>query len=195
MSSENTTNISNQPNEGNINERKTVHIYKLSLHTTDNSLQKVFSEIGTVTKCVIIREPISQRSLRFGFVTYDKAEDAKRAVEQLNGTEVDGFRISVDFARREEARDKTPGRYLGSYFNRTRERNPRHVEYDRYESNYYSRDRLYRRRTERSRSRERYRPSYYSPRRSRSISPRDFHRDRYENDDCYSPRERSPNNH
>lgn len=46
-------------------------------------------------------------------MTYDTKDEAKNAVEMFNGTEFNGQKIGVEFAKRKSARDKTPGKYLG----------------------------------------------------------------------------------
>ncbi|ELP83712.1 ribonucleoprotein, putative [Entamoeba invadens IP1] len=197
---------SNPTDQSNA-DRKTVHIFRLSLHTKDEALQKIFETVGAVTKCIIIREPSTQRSLRFGFVTYNTTEEAKKAVDELNGKEVDGFRIAVDFARREEARDKTPGRYLGAYFNRNqkpdlsadsfRQRNLTQKFSSNYDDYSERRDRrepkLWGERYEKYDEHREWeeRLTRDRVRRDKDDSPRsERFRDRYESDECYSPRER-----
>lgn len=45
-------------------------------------------------------------------------KDAEEAVENLNGYDLEGRRIRVEKAKRNQPRDKTPGRYLGHYKSR-----------------------------------------------------------------------------
>merc|ERR1719240_1966342 len=44
----------------------------------------------------------------FGFVIYETAEEAKEAIKAMNGTELDGRRITVDFWSAEEESDAQP---------------------------------------------------------------------------------------
>ncbi|MCA9375419.1 RNA-binding protein [Candidatus Dojkabacteria bacterium] len=75
----------------------------LSWDTTEDSLRAMFEQIGEVQEVVIIMDRRTNRSKGFGFVTFVNAEDAARAVEELNGKELDGREINVS-----EARDPKP---------------------------------------------------------------------------------------
>ncbi|MCB9790447.1 RNA-binding protein [Candidatus Nomurabacteria bacterium] len=75
----------------------------LSWDTTEDSLRAMFGQIGEVQEVVIIMDRRTNRSKGFGFVTFVNAEDAARAVEELNGKELDGREINVS-----EARDPKP---------------------------------------------------------------------------------------
>lgn len=46
-------------------------------------------------------------------MTYDTKDEAKNAVEMFNGTDFNGQKVGVEFSKRKNARDKTPGKYLG----------------------------------------------------------------------------------
>jgi RNA recognition motif-containing protein len=74
----------------------------ISWDATDDSLKELFSQVGTVLEAKIITDKFSGRSKGFGFVTMETEEEAAAAVEQLNGKELDGRAINVDFARPKE---------------------------------------------------------------------------------------------
>ncbi|KAM4045095.1 LOW QUALITY PROTEIN: heterogeneous nuclear ribonucleoprotein A1 [Anomaloglossus baeobatrachus] len=53
----------------------------LSFETTDDSLRNHFEQWGTLTDCVVMRDPNSKRSRGFGFVTYMSAEEVDAAMD------------------------------------------------------------------------------------------------------------------
>jgi RNA recognition motif-containing protein len=70
----------------------------LAWATTEESLRDAFRQFGEVSEVKIIVDHYTGRSRGFGFITYTNAEDAPKALEQLNGTELDGRTIRVDSA-------------------------------------------------------------------------------------------------
>uniref|UniRef100_A0A3P8ZUY9 RRM domain-containing protein n=1 Tax=Esox lucius TaxID=8010 RepID=A0A3P8ZUY9_ESOLU len=70
----------------------------LSFDTTEESLAEAFAKYGNIAKVDVIRDKETGRSRGFGFVKYDNAEDAKDALEGMNGKSVDGRTIRVDEA-------------------------------------------------------------------------------------------------
>ncbi len=71
-----------------------------------SDLEALFKEFGELTDFVIITDRMSGRSKGFGFVTFAKAEDATKAVEALNGKEIDGRPIIVNVARPQVKRER-----------------------------------------------------------------------------------------
>ena len=70
----------------------------LSWSTTQESLQTFFSQVGTVVEAKVIMDRATGRSRGFGFVTMSTAEEAQKAVEELNNKELDGRAIKVSEA-------------------------------------------------------------------------------------------------
>ncbi|XP_010785896.1 glycine-rich RNA-binding protein GRP2A-like [Notothenia coriiceps] len=70
----------------------------LSFDTNEESLAAAFSKFGTIEKVDVIRDRETGNSRGFGFVKYDNAEDAKEAMDGMNGTTLDGRSIRVDEA-------------------------------------------------------------------------------------------------
>ncbi|KAM9845128.1 cold inducible RNA binding protein a isoform 2-T2 [Aulostomus maculatus] len=70
----------------------------LSFETNEESLAAAFGKYGTIEKVDVIRDKETGRSRGFGFVKYDNAEDAKDAMEGMNGKTLDGRAIRVDEA-------------------------------------------------------------------------------------------------
>lgn len=78
----------------------------LSYNTTDASLADFFATVGTVVSAKVIIDRDSNRSKGFGFVEMSSEEEAKAAVAQLNGKDLDGRTIVVNEARPQENRER-----------------------------------------------------------------------------------------
>uniref|UniRef100_A0A9J7XKF9 RRM domain-containing protein n=1 Tax=Cyprinus carpio carpio TaxID=630221 RepID=A0A9J7XKF9_CYPCA len=70
----------------------------LSFDTTEQSLEDAFSKYGVITNVHVARNRETNRSRGFGFVTFENPDDAKDALEGMNGKSVDGRTIRVDEA-------------------------------------------------------------------------------------------------
>ncbi|PIO71808.1 hypothetical protein TELCIR_06285 [Teladorsagia circumcincta] len=54
------------------------------------------------------------RSRGFGFVYFERLEDACAARDKLSGQEIDGHKIRVDYSLTKRAHTPTPGQYMGA---------------------------------------------------------------------------------
>lgn len=79
----------------------------LAWATTDDSLKDFFAQAGTVVSASVIMDRESGRSKGFGFVEMSSDEEAKAAVEQLNGKDLDGRAVVVNEARPREERPRS----------------------------------------------------------------------------------------
>ncbi|XP_051124548.1 polyadenylate-binding protein 2-like [Andrographis paniculata] len=79
-----------QERETAINETKfnNVYVKNLSESTTDDDLKRIFGEYGKVTSGVVMRDG-GGKSKCFGFINFEIADDAAKAVEALNGKKFD----------------------------------------------------------------------------------------------------------
>lgn len=77
----------------------------LPFSTTSDELREVFAKAGQVTEANVVMDKMTGRSRGFGFVEMATEEDAKKAIDQLNGTEVGGRKIFVSEARPQAPRD------------------------------------------------------------------------------------------
>lgn len=84
-------------------------IGSLAWATNDDSLKEFFSSAGTVVSASVIMDRETNRSKGFGFVEMSTDEEAKKAVEELNGKELDGRAIVVNEARPREERPRGDG--------------------------------------------------------------------------------------
>jgi len=80
-------------------------IGNLSWETTEDGLRTAFSQAGTVEEVRIITHRDTGRSKGFGFVVMATAEEAQKAIELMNGKELDGREIVVNVARPQEKRE------------------------------------------------------------------------------------------
>ena len=80
----------------------------LSYNVTSDQLNDLFAAIGAVESAVVIVDRYSNRSKGFGFVEMASDDDAKKAIAELNGKEVDGRAIIVNEARPQEDRGPRP---------------------------------------------------------------------------------------
>lgn len=77
-------------------------------------LQELFSRYGEVENVQLVFDHPSGRSRGFGFVYFERMEDAMEAKEKLAGAEVDGHRVRVDYSITKRAHTPTPGIYMGT---------------------------------------------------------------------------------
>jgi len=70
----------------------------------DKELNDLLAEYGEVVSASVIIDRERNRSKGFGFVEFATEDAAKAAVEALNGSDLDGRKITVDFARPSERR-------------------------------------------------------------------------------------------
>ncbi|XP_074557594.1 uncharacterized protein LOC141813525 [Curcuma longa] len=182
------------------------------LGTNADDLFPLFDRYGKVVDVFIPRDRRTGESRGFAFVRYKYADEAQMAVDRLDGREVDGRNIMVQFAKygpnaerihkgkimeaipskrgRSRSRSPRPSRHRDSYRDREYRRRSRSRSRDRYERERYSdRERESRRR---SRSRSRSRSPSRSPDYHRSRR-RDSYRSRSASYDSASPIRRSPN--
>lgn len=103
-----------------------LYIQNLSFRTKEKDLEKIFSNFGNLSRCTIITSSTSGKSRGFGFVTFEKSEDAKAAKNALDNTEVDERKIRVETARKFKDNRSSPRRseerYREKYKNGNRER-------------------------------------------------------------------------
>ena len=94
----------------------------LSFDVTSDDLRQMLSEFGTVDSAQVIEDRDSGRSKGFGFVEMSTDEEAKAAIDALNGKEMNGRALTINEARpREDRRGGGGGR--GGYGGGGRGRN------------------------------------------------------------------------
>jgi RNA recognition motif-containing protein len=81
-----------------------IYVGNLSWSTSDQDLSDAFGAYGNVEKVSIISDRDSGRSKGFGFVTMNDADEANKAIEAMNGTDLGGRNLKVNEARPREDR-------------------------------------------------------------------------------------------
>ena len=76
----------------------------LSFNTTENDLQDAFAAHGSVVETNLMMDKMSGRPRGFAFVTMSTPEEAQKAIDALNGKELDGRALTVNIARPREER-------------------------------------------------------------------------------------------
>ncbi len=77
---------------------KKLYVGNLPYTTTNDSLRDTFAQVGAVVSANVIIDKMSGRSRGFGFVEMEDA-DADKAIETLNGKDMDGRKLVVNEAR------------------------------------------------------------------------------------------------
>lgn len=88
-------------------------VFGLSIRTQERDLYNEFSRSGQCDKAVIVVDQRTGRSRGFGFVTMGSVDDAQRGIDDMNGVDLHGRRIRVDFSATRRPHDPTPGEYRG----------------------------------------------------------------------------------
>lgn len=76
----------------------------LSFNTTENDLQDAFAAHGTVLEANLMMDRMSGRPRGFGFVTMSTPDEAQKAIQAMNGAQLDGRALTVNIARPREER-------------------------------------------------------------------------------------------
>ena len=88
-----------------------IYVGNLYYGMSEEELRDEFASFGEVTSVRIITDRETQRSKGFGFVDMPNDEEAKKAIEELNGKEVSGRTLRVNEARPRENRPRRENRY------------------------------------------------------------------------------------
>lgn len=81
-----------------------IYVGNLSFKTTDDELAHLFAEHGAVVTASVVTDKDSGRSRGFGFVEMSSAQEAKSAIDALNGAMVEGRSLTVTVAKPREPR-------------------------------------------------------------------------------------------
>jgi RNA recognition motif-containing protein len=86
-----------------------LYVGNLAFQTTNEDLQQLFEQAGTVESVNVIEDRETGRSRGFGFVEMASAEEGQKAIEQFNGKEFNGRNLNVNEARPREERGPRGG--------------------------------------------------------------------------------------
>jgi RNA recognition motif-containing protein len=83
---------------------KRLYVGNLSYSITSQDLQELFEQFGSVASAQVLSDRETGRSRGFGFVEMHNDAEAETAIENLDGNDHEGRRLTVN-----EARPRTPG--------------------------------------------------------------------------------------
>jgi cold-inducible RNA-binding protein len=90
-----------------------LYVGNLSYNVTEEQLRELFGQAGTIKEIALIMDRDTQRPKGFGFVEMTTQVEAQKAIELFNEHELDGRRLTVNFARPKEDRNRSRGGYGG----------------------------------------------------------------------------------
>ena len=125
-----------------------IYVANLDYKVQDETLQELFEEYGAVESAKIVKDRETGRSRGFGFVLMPNDDEARQAIDGINGRELNGRSVTVNEAKPREDRPARPrnsfgggggggnrggGRDSGNRFNRDSNRDSRGDKgYNRY---------------------------------------------------------------
>ena len=83
-----------------------IYVGNLPYGTTDEDLKAVFGEFGEVSSVNIIKDRMTGNSKGFGFVEMDNDEEGQKAIDEVNGKELQGRPLKVNLARPRQERPR-----------------------------------------------------------------------------------------
>lgn len=82
---------------------KRLFVGNLSFSTTSDQLRELFARVGTCESATVVTDRATGQSRGFGFVEMASNEDADRAIEEINGSDLGGRNLNVSEARERPA--------------------------------------------------------------------------------------------
>ena len=82
-----------------------LYVGGLPYSVTEGRLQEIFAAHGTVESAKVISDKFTGQSRGFGFVEMSSGGEAQKAIEALNGTQLDGRTLVVNEAKPMASRD------------------------------------------------------------------------------------------
>ena len=81
-----------------------LYVGGLPYSATESQLTTLFATHGTVESARVIADKFTGQSRGFGFVEMSTQEEAKAAIDALNGSQMDGRSLTVNEAKPQEPR-------------------------------------------------------------------------------------------
>ena len=93
-----------------------LYVGNLSFETTENDLQDLFEQHGTVSEVNLMMDKMTGKSRGFAFITMNDGTQASAAMSALNGKDLNGRALNVNEARPREERPRPYGGGGGNRF-------------------------------------------------------------------------------
>ncbi|RKD86149.1 RNA recognition motif domain-containing protein [Mangrovibacterium diazotrophicum] len=95
-----------------------IFVGNLNYNITEDDLREIFEEYGELSSVKLISDKFTGKSKGFGFVEMADADEAKKAIEELNGAEVEGRTMVVNESIEKKREPRDNNRRGGGGFNR-----------------------------------------------------------------------------
>lgn len=76
-----------------------IYVGNLDFNASEDELQSIFEEFGTVNSARIITDKYTGRSKGFGFIEMENDSEARKAIDKLNSSTFKSREITVNEAR------------------------------------------------------------------------------------------------
>lgn len=76
-----------------------IYVGNLDFKVNEDDLREIFEEYGTISSAKLITDKFSGRSKGFGFIEMDDESEARKAIEELNGAQLESRNMVVNEAR------------------------------------------------------------------------------------------------
>lgn len=86
---------------------KKLYVGSLPFSVTEEELHNLFSAFGAIESVRIITDKFTGQSKGFGFVEMASADEAKKAIDGMNGKQLNGRTLIVNEARPEQRRERS----------------------------------------------------------------------------------------
>lgn len=87
----------NTPSQRGLPAPLRLYVGSLHFNITEEMLRGIFEPFGRIDKIELMRDPENNRSKGYGFITFFDPDDSKKALEQLNGFELAGRPMKVNY--------------------------------------------------------------------------------------------------
>jgi len=88
-----------------------IYVGNLSYKMTDEDLENLFADFGSVSESKVITDRETGRSKGFGFVEMPNQAEGEEAIDKLDGKEIEGRNIKVNVAKPKEDKPRRNQRY------------------------------------------------------------------------------------
>jgi cold-inducible RNA-binding protein len=86
-------------NNSTVAATRKLYVGSLPYSWSAEQLEELFSPFGRVSSAAIVSDQATKKSKGFGFVELESEDSAKKAMEELNGKEIEGRNLAVREAR------------------------------------------------------------------------------------------------
>lgn len=83
-----------------------IFVGSLPYSTTSQELQELFEKFGQVASATVVMDKFTGQSRGFGFVEMSNDDEANKAIQELNGSDMNGRSLAVSVARPREERPR-----------------------------------------------------------------------------------------